>query len=150
MQGLTMDDTVLILRSYLDERLAEIDELNERMARIRAETEQDLHLALALMIDCGQIRYSLNQKDSEMKERLRFLQERNDAKVEELQTKYIAMVEKLSEAQRSGAVDRDELTRKFSKNLLETEKEYEDKLKVQYEREEKRLEEIDLLDCGWY
>ncbi|KAF4758579.1 WD repeat domain 65, partial [Perkinsus olseni] len=90
-------------------------------------------------------RYSLNQKDSEMKERLRFLQERNDAKVEESQTKYIAMVEKLSEAQRSGAVDRDELTRKFSKNLLETEKEYEDKLKVQYEREEKRLEEIDLL-----
>ncbi|KAF4684929.1 hypothetical protein FOZ60_007110 [Perkinsus olseni] len=128
VQGLTMDDTVLILRSYFDERLAEIDELNERMARIRAETE-----------------YSLNQKDSEMKERLRFLQERNDAKVEELQTKYIAMVEKLSEAQRSGAVDRDELTRKFSKNLLETEKEYEDKLKVQYEREEKRLEEIDLL-----
>ncbi|KAF4653999.1 hypothetical protein FOZ61_008561 [Perkinsus olseni] len=128
-----------------DERLAEIDELNERMARIRAETEQDLHLARALVIDCGLFRYSLNQKDSEMKERLRFLQERNDAKVEELQTKYIAMVEKLIEAQRSGAVGRDELTRKFSKNLLETEKEYEDKLKVQYEREEKRLEEIDLL-----
>merc|ERR1719174_2744238 len=123
--GLSLDEFFLVPKAYLNDKLQDIKELEERMENLKNDTE-----------------YTLVQKDQEMEEKLKMVEMERTREKRNAAEKYDMIVEKLAKAHHQHDDALAMANAEFERRMKELDHQYEDRLMKEYDKQNRLLNEV--------
>lgn len=123
--GLSLDEFVLVPKAYLNDKLQDIKELEERMENLKNDTE-----------------YTLVQKEQEMEEKLKMVETERTRERRTAGEKYDTIFEKLTKAHQMHDETLTQLNASFERKMKEQDDLYEERLAKEYDKQNRLLNEV--------
>lgn len=123
--GLSLDEFFLVPKQYLNDKLQDIKELEERMENLKNDTE-----------------YTLVQKEQEMEEKLKMVETDRTRERRNAGEKYDTIFEKLTKAHQMHDETLTQLNASFERKMTEQDEIYEERLAKEYDKQNRLLNEV--------